>query len=275
METHGSNWRLLLSPAARGAWNMAVDEAILESCVARVSPPTLRLYSWSPPCISLGSAQPHSQIDMARVNVMSWDIVRRPTGGRAILHTDELTYSVAAPLEDPNFKGGVLQSYKYISEGLIVALSILGLEVEIQPEVALNQEQKAQPICFEFPSSYEVTVEDKKLVGSAQLRRRGGLLQHGTLPLHGDIGRISHILSIENENDRERSHRRVLERASTLESLLGETISWDRAAAAIREGFTRAHGICLHEAPLTEEENRRADELLLDRYENSSWTERI
>jgi lipoate-protein ligase A len=275
MEKLGSTWRLLLSPAARGVWNMALDEAILESTTSGESPPTLRLFSWSPPCISIGSAQPFSQIDHARRKALGWDIVRRPTGGRAILHADELTYSVTAPLEDPKFEGGVLQSYKYISRGLISALSVLGLQVELQPEVVPSEQERSEPVCFELPSSYEITIDEKKLVGSAQLRRRGGVLQHGTLPLYGDIGRISLALHFEDEDQRNQAHERVQERASTLETSLGRTILWDQAAEAIIQGFSSALGINFENAQPTETEIKRAEELIQERYGNKIWTERI
>lgn len=275
MKMTDSTWRLILSPPASGAWNMALDEAILEAAASKVSPPTLRLYSWSPPCLSLGNAQPFSQIDHDRLMDFGWDIVRRATGGRAILHTDELTYSVSAPLEDRNFEGGVLQGYKYLSAGLITALSILGLEVELQPEVALSEQDRSQPVCFEFPSSYEITVAGKKLVGSAQLRRKGGLLQHGSLPLSGDIGRIAFVLAMEDENERELSHRRVHERASTLESSLGQDVTWAQVSDAMIRGFSDALGLRFENAAPTEVEISRAEELKQERYGNRIWTERI
>jgi lipoate-protein ligase A len=92
-----TNWRLLITPAARGAWNMAVDESILEHIGRGASLPTLRLYAWTPACLSLGHAQPIADVDMQRLQQHGWEVVRRATGGRAILHTDELTYSVIAP----------------------------------------------------------------------------------------------------------------------------------------------------------------------------------
>ena len=275
MKFADSTWRLILSPPASGAWNMALDEAILEAAAAKGSPPTLRLYSWSPPCISLGNAQPISQIDHNRLSNFSWDIVRRATGGRAILHSDELTYSVSAPLENPSFEGGVLQGYKYLSAGLIATLSILGLEVELQPEVVLSEQDRSQPICFEFPSSYEITVAGKKLVGSAQLRRKGGLLQHGSLPLSGDIGRIALVLRMENEGQRELARARVHERASTLEGSLGQEVTWAQVSDAMMRGFSDALGISFERASPTEGEVERAKELKQERYGNRIWTERI
>src|SRR5512142_2493749 len=93
-------WRLLITAPARGAWNMAVDEAMLEHIGRGESMPTLRLYAWEPACLSLGQAQPYADVDRIRLRQRGWDVVRRPTGGRAILHTDELTYSIVASAEE-------------------------------------------------------------------------------------------------------------------------------------------------------------------------------
>jgi len=111
-----TTWRLLLTPPAPGAWNMAVDEALLESAGRGESLPTLRLYAWAPPCLSLGQAQPFADVDMARLRARGWQAVRRLTGGRAILHTDELTYSVTAPPDEPRVAGTVLESYNRLAQ---------------------------------------------------------------------------------------------------------------------------------------------------------------
>ena len=102
-------WRLLITPPAHGAWNMAVDEAILEEVSRGNSLPTLRLYAWEPPCLSIGYAQPISNVDLVRLRAYDWELVRRPTGGRAVLHTDELTYSVIAPSKEPLVAGTLLE----------------------------------------------------------------------------------------------------------------------------------------------------------------------
>ena len=191
-----AQWRLLHHPAARGARNMAVDAAILENVIEGSSPPTLRFYDWDPACFSLGFAQHYSDIDEAARSVRGWDVVRRPTGGRAILHTDELTYSVIGASGEPRFAGGVLESYKRLSEGLLAALKLLGLPVERQPmHMGNGFGDVDNPVCFEVPSDYEITLHGKKIIGSAQARRKGGVLQHGSLPLFGDIARITEILN--------------------------------------------------------------------------------
>jgi lipoate-protein ligase A len=268
-------WRLIVSSPGTGAWNMALDEAILESAANRNSLPTLRLYSWSPPCISLGYAQPVSQIDLQRLHSFKWDIVRRPSGGRAILHTDELTYSVAAPIDDPHFCGGVLESYRHISKGLVQALTNLHLEIEIQPEVQLSDAEREQAICFEMPSSYEITASGKKLVGSAQVRRKGGVLQHGSLPLGGDIARICQVLSCPDEEERTRAASHLRERATTMEQLLGKSVSWQDAVNAMVEGFEAALGIHLDQQILTKVEIERAEALCKQKYEQQEWIERL
>ena len=116
-----STWRLLRTAPAPGAWNMALDESILEHIHRGDSIPTLRLYAWNPACLSLGHAQPHADVDSARLRAHGWDVVRRLTGGRAILHTDELTYSVTAPAADPRVAGTVLESYRRRPPGLLRA----------------------------------------------------------------------------------------------------------------------------------------------------------
>src|ERR671922_1361006 len=129
-------WRLMITPPARGAWNMAVDEAILENAGRGESLPTLRLYAWVPACLSLGHAQPFADVDTTRLKQRGWDVVRRATGGRAILHTDELTYSVTGSAEDPVLAGGVLESYNRLAQALSLAVKDLGLPVEMKESKA-------------------------------------------------------------------------------------------------------------------------------------------
>jgi lipoate-protein ligase A len=254
---------------------MAIDEAILDTTIEKNAHPTLRLYSWSPACLSLGYAQPISQIDLDRLHANKWDLVRRPTGGRAILHVDELTYSVAAPLDHPCFLGGVLESYKYLSQGLVRALQILKVEIEIQPEVRLSNDQREQAICFELPSSYEITSGGKKLIGSAQVRRRGGVLQHGSLPLSGDITRICQVLSYPDEESRSIAASHLRHRATTLEESLGHAIPWQEVANAIVAGFEQALNIDFDEHNLSIAESERADRLCRDKYEQTDWVEKL
>lgn len=269
-------WRLLITPATRGAWNMAVDEAILENLQAGSGKPvtTLRLYAWDPACLSLGHAQPIADVDLPRLHQRGWEVVRRATGGRAILHTDELTYSVIGPAAEPVLAGGVLESYNRIARALLLALRELGVPVEIKEEKPAEN-GVPNPVCFEVPSTYEITVNGKKLIGSAQARKKEGVLQHGSLPLTGDLTRICQALVFENESARADASNRLLQRATTVETALGRTIPWETASEAFIHAFERQFGICFERGELSEKELSRAEELVREKYDHPSWTERV
>src|SRR6266498_1079863 len=219
-------WRLLITPPARGAWNMALDESILEHAQAGhgESLPTLRLYAWDPACLSLGHAQPFADVDVSRLQERGWEVVRRLTGGRAILHTDEITYSVIAPNDEPRVAGTVLESYNRLAQALLLAVKELDLPVEMK-EGKTENPSSPNPVCFEVSSTYEITANGKKLIGSAQARKKEGVLQHGSLPLTGDLRRICQALVFENDSARENASKRLLDRATTVESALGSAVS--------------------------------------------------
>ncbi len=265
-----SAWRLLLSEPADGPLNMAIDEAILLAVAQGRSLPTLRFYRWAPPCLSLGYAQPVADADFARLAALGSDCVRRPTGGKAILHTDELTYSINASQTDPRMGGGIVESYRRLSEGLLRGLTLLGA-------VARNDKRensvdsvlsavKNNPVCFITPSKYEITANGKKLIGSAQSRKQSMVLQHGSLPLAGDIARICEALAFPDEAARAEARRRVRERATTLEAALGRAVSWQAAAEAMTLGFAEVLALELHPGALTAEEWETARRLRDTKY---------
>ena len=266
-------WRLIITPPARGAWNMAADEAILEHIGRGESNPTLRLYAWEPACLSLGHAQPFADVDTARLKQNGWEVVRRATGGRAILHTDELTYSVIAPLDEPTVAGSILESYNRLAQALLTAVKSLDIPVEMKEGKADNRSMP-NPVCFEVPSTYEITVDGKKLIGSAQARKKDGVLQHGSLPLTGDLTRICQALVFENESARETASQRLLERATTVESALGREISWETAAQKFVQAFEAQLGLMFERGKLSESESKRTEELVREKYDHPSWTER-
>ena len=272
-----NTWRLIKSPAEPGAWNMAVDEAILEAIGAGAVLPTLRLYAWEPACLSLGYAQPISDVDLPRLKDRSWDIVRRTTGGRAILHIDELTYSVAGLQSEARLAGGVLESYRRLSQALLAALRHLGLPVEAlpQPKAQGDNSRPKDPVCFEVPSNYEITVYGKKLVGSAQARKKEGVLQHGTLPLYGDLTRITQVLAFPDEALRKKTAERLLSRATNIETALNRIITWEEAAGALIAAFSNTLELNLVMDELTKGELSRAEELVKEKYAHPEWTERV
>jgi lipoate-protein ligase A len=257
-----------------GPMNMALDEALLEAVQIDQAPPTLRFYSWNPPCLSLGYAQSVEDADRAAIEHMGWDLVRRPTGGKAILHTDEITYSIAAPADHPLFVNGVLPSYKRISLALIAGLESMGLDPELNiadPPVPDN----GNPVCFQNPGAFEITVAGKKLVGSAQLRRSRGVLQHGSLPLQGELGRICLALKYADEHVREQAMEEVGEHAATVEHVLGESLTWNETAKHLTAGFEESLQLEFSQLDPSQQEISRSHEIFEEQYSHAEWTQRI
>lgn len=261
-----ATWRLIHSAPADGATNMALDEAILRAVAAGLAPSTIRLYSWEPACLSLGRAQPAADVDLAALHDSGFDLVRRPTGGRAILHVDELTYSIVAPQRDSRVAGTIVESYRRLSAGLARGLELLGIERIAADRPAAHR--STGPVCFETPSDYEITVAGRKLVGSAQMRARGMVLQHGAVPLYGDIARICQLLVAHPDPARVRG------RAATVQEVLGRPVTWDEAAAAITAGLAAALNLRLEPGALTQDELAWAKELRAQKYAAPDWTQK-
>jgi lipoate-protein ligase A len=253
---------------------MAIDEAIGLAVAEGIVLPTLRLYAWEPPCVSLGRHQPLAEIDMARCAALGYDIVRRLTGGRAILHTDELTYSVTARPDHPIMAGLVMDAYLRISHGLVAGLRRLGIPAEEAPGT-----NRAGPdvsaVCFEVPSAYEIVAQGRKLMGSAQSRRSTFVLQHGSLPLAGDLTRLVDCLALADEAKREVLRRSLAARATTVEAVVGRPVPFAEAGEAMIAGFAEALAIELVPGDLTEAERTWTADLVRDKYSHRNWTARV
>ncbi len=268
-----TTWRLLITEAASGPWNMAVDEAIATLAARGESPPTLRFYQWQPATVSLGRHQPLAEIASDRLRRHGYGIVRRPTGGRAILHVDELTYSVLGPQDEPRLSGPVLDVYKRISDAIVLGLQRLGVEASEAPG-----DQRAgsdvSAVCFEVPSAFEISVNGQKLVGSAQSRRQGYVLQHGALPLQGDIARLVDVLALPDEDARLALRRLTAQRATTLGTVLQRHISFWEAATVLVDGFNSVLNLDFQQEPLSDAEHELADTLLHEKYATDEWLRR-
>lgn len=272
-----ATWRLIIESKPRsGPANMAVDEAIAEACATGESLPTLRFYRWDPATISLGRNQPVADLDMPVIARAGFDVVRRSTGGRAILHTDELTYSVAAPADEPRAKGGVMDAYLRLSNALLAGLNGLDLPADKAPgHVRAGADVSAA--CFEVPSAYEITSGGRKLMGSAQSRRAGYVLQHGSLPLVGEITRLVDYLALDPLGA-DMLRRQLGERACTLAQALKVTddspqLRFENVAEALHHGFSATLNLSFKRAALSPAETRRAAVLIRERFANPAWTE--
>ena len=268
-------FRLIKDEPATGAWNMAVDEAIFESVSRGESLPTVRFYAWEPACLSLGYSQSAGDVDESRLKSKGWHWVRRLTGGKAILHVDEITYSIVAPINHELVAGTLLESYMRIASGLLEALKLLGIKGELNENASLVNSRQTGPICFEVPSAYEITVQGKKILGSAQSRRANAVLQHGTLPLHGDLGRIVQVLEIKKMHEQKVALDKLMKHATTVETELNRKVGWEESAGAFETGFTRKLGISFQLGKINEHEFNRVQVLLETKYQNTDWIKRV
>ncbi|MGB9724207.1 MAG: lipoate--protein ligase family protein [Chloroflexia bacterium] len=266
-------WRLIFDGAGDGFTNMAVDEAILEACIAGEVPPTVRFYRWQPPCLSIGYFQRAGrEVDPDGCRALGVDWVRRPTGGRAVLHDRELTYSVVAREDEPAVSGSVLESYRKISAALVAGLRRLGLPAEMAPPRAHSQVVRTAA-CFDAPSDYEVTLYGRKVIGSAQVRRGGALLQHGAILLEVDLDRQVGVLRLPPGMTREALAAQLRSRLIALGEALGRPLSPEELAAALRAGIEATWGVELVEGELTPGERLRAASLR-EKYRSPAWNER-
>jgi lipoate-protein ligase A len=265
-----AEWRLLNTGYADGFTNMAVDEAILLALAEGKSPPTIRFYGWEPPCLSIGYNQSAGDVDVERCREAGVDFVRRPTGGRAILHADELTYSIVLSQDDLRVAGGVVESYRRLSLGLIAGLKSLGINAIQAEEKPLLAPCGKTLACFHAQSAYEIAVDGKKLIGSAQVRKRGCVLQHGALPLMGDVARILDFLKVP-EGKLEELRKELRGRATSLELALGRSVAFDDVARTLADGFAKALNLLLVPGVLSEHELALAEELRRGKYATKEW----
>ena len=256
------SWRLLISPPASGANNMALDQAVAECVQAGNVPPTLRFYTWHPRALSLGYSQTATAVNSKRAGECGIDLIRRPTGGQAILHSDELTYAVALPRSHRLAAGGILHSYSALSEGLLGGLDLLGLAPQIgdwSPGYDLSQET----LCFGSASTHEIAVGGHKVIGSAQCRVHRGVLQHGSIVLAHDPDIFS-VMGVERPDQMLLGLRTILAKPITVGGLI------ERFA----EGFARRLRVTLRPGILTAQEQARANELAALRYSSHGWLTR-
>jgi len=222
---------------------MAVDEAILESYAGTDESlsPTLRLYGWNPAAVSIGRGQAPESLG----NLGEFDLVRRPTGGGTVLHQHERTYAVIGRLRSPPFGGGVLETYESISVALVAAMRSLGAEARAEKRGARVAQQRG--VCFEALSSYEISVGGRKLIGSAQLRRRGAFLQHGSILLRADRSRLARVVGRPLRD----------ERFTDLETILGLSVAPGLVDGALVRSFEEVFGTTLAPGALTRSEHAR------------------
>lgn len=254
---------------------MAVDVALLAG-VAAGGPPVLRLYGFHPPALSLGHFQTAAgTVDWAACRTAGVDVVRRPTGGRAVLHEHEVTYALCLPERYPGLPGSVAESYRFLIRFIITALRSLGADARLTPAAPSRdggrrraaprgQSPDSRAACFAAPSWYEVAVGGRKLVGSAQVRRNGALLQHGSLLLRFDAERLASLLAFPNGEARAAAAQELAEGACGLMECCGAA-DFSTVAASLAAAFPAAMDANLTPDDLTPVERTLAEQMALGR----------
>jgi lipoate-protein ligase A len=247
---------------------MAVDEALFQAAEeGRADGPVLRLYAWAPPCLSIGYHQLLDETcDESYCERAGIDVVRRPTGGKAVLHADELTYSVVARQDLTPFLGlPLMGTYALIAQALAQGLRSAGLDVSFGGR-GLPQSPKGGAPCFLLPSEKEITVGGRKVVGSAQLRGARAFLQHGSIPMSLDYEALA--LASAQPPEHAETYRRAFAGVAEFKP----DITLPSFTDAVVSGFQEVFAGFWEERGLDEQERNLAQGLARDRYGTAEWT---
>lgn len=243
---------------------MAIDKSLLNGVSDGTSPETVRVYGWKPPAVSIGYSQAvEKELDLEAIRAACVDVVRRPTGGRAVYHSGELTYSVAGRAGAWPLGRTISEAYGAIAQALLAGLAGMGIEASLAPASAGTDGRGPgpSPPCFVSSGRFEIVVDGRKLIGSAQRRSKGGVLQHGSLLVDSTHERLADFLLVGSEREREALRRLLSDMTTDLSVLLGGHVGFERVAYAIRSGFREAWGIDPREGSLSSEELKLAGRL--------------
>lgn len=265
-------WGLIDSGHNSPAFNMALDELMLDWLEKGEIGPTIRFYGWSPAGISIGRFQDaDKKIDFGQASAYGAEIVRRQTGGRAVLHDQELTYSVVVPESHPAMPRSVKEAYSVISKGLLEGYGELGISSEFAiPESSMEKTDSA--VCFDKSSWYELLVDGKKAAGSAQMRKKGIILQHGSIPIEIDSVKLFDLFSYPSREIKHRAREAFKEKAISINAATGKSFVFDEVKAAFKKGFEKGLGIKLEPLALSDAKLVEINQLAETKYKNLDWS---
>ncbi|HDS11763.1 MAG TPA: lipoate--protein ligase family protein [Candidatus Wirthbacteria bacterium] len=247
------NLRFILDTKRPGALNMGIDEAVLEGVIAETSPATLRFYGWEPDCLTIGYFQSlREEADLAKCQELGVDCIRRATGGGAVLHQYELTYSLIAPVGHYGIPEAILDSYRHICDGIIQSLKLMDVQADFVP---LN----------------DIIANGKKISGNAQTRRHGVVLQHGTILLDVDLEKMFSLLLIPDEKIKDKMIAGAKERVTGLKSILGREVGFAELAEHLQAGFAQVLQTELAPGQIGPHELNRAKRFAAEKYGADSW----
>jgi len=253
--------RLINQGPAHAFFNMSLDEAISENVRQKDSPPTLRLYLWDRPSLSLGCFQKISDIDTLYCDKKGYPVVRRQTGGRAVLHDDELTYSFSSAGDSPMFKGNLIDDYSVLSRALLTALNLKGIEAEASFHRKRGNSLR-HPACFRAVSYGEISARGKKVIGSAQKRYKNGFLQHGSILFSFNPEELCRVLGHKDKD--------TFNNIGAINDCSGK-ISFDDMRMALKEAFEKTLHVKVISDNPTKAELALAKELEHTKYSTREW----
>lgn len=269
-------WAFIDSGNCSPGYNMAMDEMLLKWHSEGKIPPVIRFYGWNPATLSIGYFQKaEKEIDLQKVKDSGLGFVRRATGGRAVLHEHELTYSVIVSEEHERMPKNVTEAYRVISEGILKGFQNLHFDAYFAvPKTEEDRQKLKDPrsaICFDAPSWYELVVEGRKVAGSAQTRQKGVILQHGSILLDLDDDKLFDLFVFRNERLKERMFKSFRDKAVAINELSDRIVSIDEAKAAFKAGFAEGLEVDLVEYALSPEQQQEIINLSKTKYESDEW----
>lgn len=271
-----SKWYFINSGPCSPSYNMALDEALLDFHSEGEIPPVIRFYEWNPATLSIGYFQSAKKdVDFDAVKAQNLGFVRRPTGGRAVLHESELTYSIIVTEQYPEMPAGVTEAYRVLSEGLLLGFQNLGLDayfsVPDTEEKLADLKKPKSAVCFDAPSWYELVVEGKKVAGSAQTRQKGVILQHGAILLDLDEEKLLSLFKFSSPEMKEKMREKLPQKAVAINQLTDKQITIPQCVEAFKKGFEQALDIELVPYELSDKQKQYVKELEQKKYLNDEW----
>ncbi|RNF41068.1 lipoate--protein ligase family protein [Planococcus salinus] len=269
-------WIFVNSGPCSPSFNMALDEALLIWHNEGLIPPVIRFYQWEPAALSVGYFQKvDKEIDMEAVKKLGLGFVRRPTGGRGVLHEHELTYSIIVSEQYPDMPETVTEAYRVLSGGLLEGFRNLGLDAYFSvPDTEEKRADLKKPksaVCFDAPSWYELVVEGKKVAGSAQTRQKGVILQHGAILIDLDAEKLLSVFRFSTEEAKDRMRKKLLEKAVSINSLRKTPAKVEECITAFKSGFEEALEIDLKPYILSSEQLEFVKSIEQERYAKDEW----
>lgn len=248
------SFRLLETGYSNAFYNMGLDSAILDSVASGESLPTLRLYGWKPSAISLGYFQSaEEEINLSACREHDVDVVRRITGGGAVFHDAEVTYSIGIPESHPLASPSIPESYRILCQGIIEGLALLGIGAEFAP---IN----------------DIIVDGKKISGNAQTRRNHCIFQHGTILLSVDAETMFSLLRVPKEKSRGKLIQDIMSRVTSVSAVTGRDLGFETVAGALKSGFASALDIDFRTGQASADELKQADAYAFGKFSSKEWT---